>query len=168
LPCFADEATHIAAKQENYPLTKLAILRMLKIPSDITIIEGVGGWYTPINEHELMSDVVTSIKLPVILVVGLKLGCVNHSILTTLAIKEAKLPLIGNCIDPSMQAMSQNIESLKSLLPTLCLGIVPYGHKLDHLNLYVPCFQLLRYSCSCTTTGSAHVCALPVVVQLQL
>ena len=135
-------APHIAAKQENYLLTKekikLAILRMLKIPSDITLIEGVGGWYTPINEYELMSDVITSMKLPVILVVGLKLGCLNHSILTALAIKEAKLPFIGwigNCIDPNMQAMSENIESLKSLLAAPCLGIVPYGHKLDHLNL---------------------------------
>ncbi|MBA2628977.1 MAG: dethiobiotin synthase [Rickettsiaceae bacterium] len=135
-------APHIAAKQENYLLTKkkikLAILRMLKIPSDVTIIEGVGGWHTPINEHELMSDVINSMKLPVILVVGLKLGCLNHSILTALAIKEAKLPFIGwigNYIDPNMQARRENIDSLKSLLMAPCLGIVPYGHKFDQLNL---------------------------------
>jgi len=135
-------APHIAAKQENCYLTKKkieqAMLRMLSIPSDLTIIEGVGGWCTPINEDELMSDVITSMKLPVILVVGLKLGCLNHSILTAQAIKEAKLPFIGwigNCIDPSMQAMSENIETLKFLLPAPCLGIVPYGHKLGHLNL---------------------------------
>ncbi len=135
-------APHIAAKQENCYLTKKkieqAILRVLSISSNVTIIEGVGGWCTPINEDELMSDVITSMKLPVILVVGLKLGCLNHSILTALAIKEAKLPFIGwigNCIDPYMQAMSENIESLKSLIPSPCLGIVPYSNKLDHLNL---------------------------------
>ena len=135
-------APHIAAKQENYPLTKIkieqAMLRMLSIPSDVTIIEGVGGWCTPINENELMADVITSMKLPVILVVGLKLGCLNHSILTAQAIKEARLPFIGwigNCIDPNMQAISYNIESLKSLITAPCLGIVQYRHKLDHLNL---------------------------------
>jgi len=135
-------APHIAAEQENCYLTKKkikqAMLRTLGIDSDVTIIEGVGGWYTPINKKELMADLITSMKLPVILVVGLKLGCLNHSILTAQAIKEARLPFIGwigNCIDPNMQAISYNIESLKSLITAPCLGIVQYRHKLDHLNL---------------------------------
>lgn len=135
-------APHIAAEQENCYLTKKkierVILRTLGITSDVIIIEGIGGWYTPINKNELMADVVTSLKLPIILIIGLKLGCLNHSILTALAIKRTKLPFIGwigNCVDPDMQAMSDNIESLKSLISVPCLGVVPYHHKLDNLDL---------------------------------
>lgn len=84
--------------------------------ADIYVIEGAGGWHAPINYHETMENLAIKLKVPVIFVVGIKLGCLSHAILTYDAIKRSKLPIhawVANIIDPSMIAIEKNIEFLK-------------------------------------------------------
>jgi len=83
----------------------------------------------PLNDAEFFSDFAVTLSLPVILVVGLRLGCINHALLTEAAIKQAGLPLVGwvaNCIDPNMSSVAENIRTLKSTIDAPCLGVVPY------------------------------------------
>lgn len=83
----------------------------------------------PISDRELLSALPKELKLPVVLVVGMRLGCLNHAILTAEAIAKDGLRLAGwvaNCIDPNMAALEENINTLKRILPAPCLGVVPY------------------------------------------
>lgn len=101
---------------------------------DFCCVEGAGGWYVPLNEREKLSDVVVQLQLPVIVVVGMKLGCLNHALLTFEAIAQAGLPIAGwvaNCIDPNMYLLDENIESLQQMAAAPCLGIVPFMNTVD-------------------------------------
>lgn len=127
-------APHIAAAQKNHKITlhelKEKTQYALQYPADICLVEGAGGWYTPLNDEETMADYVKAIELKVILVVGIRLGCINHAILTYKAIKQHKISVAGwiaNCIDPTMQAYNENIACIKKFLPTPYLGRVDYG-----------------------------------------
>lgn len=103
-------------------------------PVDFCCVEGAGGWYVPLNEREKLSEVVEQLKLPVIVVVGMKLGCLNHALLTFEAIAKAGLPIAGwvaNCIDPNMSLLDENIASLQQMVPAPCLGIVPFMQNID-------------------------------------
>lgn len=96
--------------------------------ADFTLIEGAGGWYTPLNERELFSDVVKALSIPVILVVGMRLGCVNHALLTKQAILKEGLSVVGwvaNVVDSKMANLSENIQTLSDHLDIPLLGIVP-------------------------------------------
>ncbi len=136
-------APHIAAKRDNVNLIKNEIIQEIsksfKHPADIYVIEGVGGWNVPLNAQESMADVVTGLNLPVILVVGIKLGCLNHAILTHLAIEQRQIPIVGwmaNCIDPNMAEIEENILTLKHWLKSPCLGVLPYAKApIDYLDL---------------------------------
>ena len=112
--------------------------------ADFICIEGAGGWRLPLNPRETLADVVTELKTPVILVVGMKLGCMNHALLTCEAIVRDGLKVAGwiaNGIDPNMEAYEENIDSLKALIRAPCLGEVPYMEELtveavaEHLSL---------------------------------
>jgi len=112
--------------------------------ADFICIEGAGGWRLPLNPRETLADVVVELKLPVILVVGMKLGCINHALLTSEAIQRDGLTIAGwiaNRIDPDMDAYEENIDSLKSFIRAPCLGEVPYMENLsveavaEHLTL---------------------------------
>ncbi len=97
---------------------------------DLALIEGAGGWRVPLNEREMLSALPRELNLPVILVVGLRLGCLNHAILTTEAILKDGLRLAGwvaNRIDPDMAAVEDNIATLTSLLPAPLLGTLPWA-----------------------------------------
>jgi dethiobiotin synthetase len=97
-------------------------------------VEGVGGWEVPVNPRETMVDYAKKIDLPVIMVVGMRLGCLNHALLTARAIRQAGLPLVGwiaNCIDPHMDAAEENIQSLKDFLACPCLGVLPWQETPD-------------------------------------
>ncbi len=126
-------APHIAAAQIPINLSA-ALLKekchdALHHSADIHIIEGVGGWFNPLNETETMADFVTLMQFSTILVVGVRLGCLNHTLLTYQAIKQCKIPLLGwvaNCIDPHMIAAEENIATLRHWLKSPCLGVVPY------------------------------------------
>lgn len=127
-------APHLAANKSGITLSAKYVANKLcqsiQQHADINIIEGVGGWAVPLNDHELVADVVCSLKIPCILVVGIKLGCLNHAILTSQNMILRQVPFIGwigNCIDPDVLEIRGNIESLTASIAAPCLGIVPYG-----------------------------------------
>ena len=129
-------APHIAAKQAKIPLDKMIvknhILQSRNTNCDMHIIEGAGGWHVPLNDNELYSDAIVELNIPVIAVIGIKLGCLNHSILTINAINNSGASLVGwvaNCIDNNMLALQENIDTLKQWIAEPCLGIIPYGSK---------------------------------------
>ncbi|GLQ99525.1 dethiobiotin synthase [Dyella mobilis] len=97
---------------------------------DTVVVEGVGGWRVPLAPGLLASAIAKDWALPVVLVVGLRLGCLSHALLTAEAIVADGCRLvgwIGNQIDPQMDAIEENIGTLCELLPAPRLGILPYG-----------------------------------------
>jgi dethiobiotin synthetase len=125
-------APHIAAQLEKRILSadRLAgFCRSSLNQADLTLIEGAGGWKVPLNARETMADLARILRLPVILVVGVRLGCINHALLTAEAIRFDGLPLAGwvaNCVAAEMPAQTENIESLQQRIPAPCLGVVPW------------------------------------------
>ena len=96
--------------------------------ADLTLLEGAGGWRVPISATEYMSTLVVQLKLPVILVVGMKLGCLNHAMLTAEAIVRDGLRIAGwvaNTIDPAMQCRAENVDTLREELPFPLLADIP-------------------------------------------
>ncbi len=94
------------------------------------VVEGVGGWMVPLAPGLLASDIARQWQLPVILVVGLRLGCLSHAQLSARAITADGCRLlgwVGNGIDPSMDAIEENLATLRELLPAPCLGVLPHG-----------------------------------------
>lgn len=132
-------APHIAAEQvgKRVSVSQLAGLcrgAMLK-PADFILVEGAGGWRVPLNRQEYLSDLAVELQTPVILVVGMKLGCINHALLTAEAIRADGLRIAGwvaNRIDPNMSSFEENLSSLKALLDAPCIGVVPYLDSADH------------------------------------
>jgi dethiobiotin synthetase len=107
-----------------------AAFQNLRARYDVVVVEGVGGWRVPLAPGVLASDIPRAWSLPVVLVVGLRLGCLNHALLSAEAIEADGCRLagwIGNCIDPGMAAIEENIATLRTLLPAPCLGILPHG-----------------------------------------
>lgn len=125
-------APHIAAAKAGMRIslpTLLERFRDLHEQSDVVIVEGVGGFRVPLNDNEDTADLAVAMELPVILVVGMRLGCINHALLTAEAILQRGLVLEGwvaNCIDPRMDAFEENLLALKAYLPGDCLGVIPY------------------------------------------
>jgi dethiobiotin synthetase len=122
---------NIAAKNEQVELSINSIMKEMdklkKYNADIEIVEGVGGWDVPINEKENMSDLVKALDIPVILVVAIKLGCLNHAILTANAINQKKIKTVGwvaNCISKDELEIEENINTLKSRLNMKFLEII--------------------------------------------
>lgn len=128
-------APSIAAAASHVVLSAEKIITYIKnaiqnCSADVMLIEGIGGWQVPLNSKETMADVVIGLGLPVILVVGMRLGCINHAILTHNAIQVAGVPAVGwiaNCIDPNMHYIPETIETLKTYLTMPCLGMVTNG-----------------------------------------
>ena len=126
-------APHIAAEQvgRRVSVAQLAGLcrGAMMQSADFVLIEGAGGWRVPLNGRELLSGLAVELQAPVVLVVGMKLGCISHALLTADAIKADGLRLAGwvaNRIDPDMSCFEENVSTLKALLPAPCLGVVPY------------------------------------------
>jgi dethiobiotin synthetase len=106
----------------------------LKELAEIVLIEGAGGWYAPLNEHEDISDLVKALALPVIIVVAIRLGCINHAKLTWQAIQRSGIPCAGwiaVCIDPDMLSRDENIHTIKTALKVPLLGVLPYMVRAD-------------------------------------
>ncbi len=142
-------APHIAAIKANQILSKIQLVNLIQSHClthvDVNIIEGVGGWSVPLNDHECFSDVIQQLQIPVILVIALKLGCLNHAILTQQAIQNANIPMIGwiaNCCDPSMLALDENIETLQQWMNSSCLGVIPFQPK-HHASYYINAKKLM-------------------------
>ncbi len=132
--CFADPISpHWAAAKAGMiiDIPRLAIHIHAKARgADFTIVEGVGGWYAPLTENETAADLAQALGLPVILVVGLRVGCLNHALLTADAIVSSGALLagwIGNVIDPDYGNVAETEAYLTPRLGAPYLGIVPYG-----------------------------------------
>ncbi|WP_039915300.1 dethiobiotin synthase [Cellvibrio mixtus] len=124
-------APHIAAAQEKRVLSADRIAGFCRgslQQAEFTLIEGAGGWRVPLNPRETMADLAMILQLPVLLVVGVRLGCINHALLTAEAIRNDGLQLAGwvaNCVDADMPVLQENIESLAARIPAPCMGVVP-------------------------------------------
>src|SRR5690554_6481361 len=126
-------APHLAAKEAGIELSVSDLYSAAQIilqeQADLTLIEGAGGWRVPLSNQAFLSDLAIALKLPVILVVGIKLGCINHAVLTAEAIINDGLKLAGwvaNGVDANCSHLEDNLASLKQLMPAPCLGEVPY------------------------------------------
>ncbi|UCH47763.1 MAG: dethiobiotin synthase [Betaproteobacteria bacterium] len=127
-------APHIAAEETNTRIDADRIVdcfRQLSAMADIVVVEGVGGFRVPLSDDLDTTDLASNLGLPVVLVVGLRLGCINHALLTAEAIRARGLTCIGwvaNQIDPQMERLKQNIAALDSLLE------MPRLAYLEHLD----------------------------------
>lgn len=102
----------------------------LRAAHDAVVVEGVGGWRVPLAPDLFASGIPKQWGLPVILVVGLRLGCLNHALLSAEAIRADGCRLVGwiaNHVDPAMEAVEENVATLHALLPAPCLGVLPNG-----------------------------------------
>lgn len=100
-------------------------------------IEGAGGLFVPLNDNETWIDFLKITKFPVILVVGMKLGCINHALLTESVLRFHEIPCVGwiaNCIDPEILALADNIATLKTKLEVPLLAVLPFSGMLSDIN----------------------------------
>jgi dethiobiotin synthetase len=121
-------AAHAGVEIRLAPLNEA--FERLRGVHDAVLVEGVGGWLVPLSRSLMASDIARQWQLPVILVVGLRLGCLNHALLSARAIATDGCRLvgwIGNRIDPDMEAVDENVDTLRQLLPAPCLGVLPHG-----------------------------------------
>lgn len=130
-------APHIAAAQAGISMSipKLKLdFEVLANAADVVVVEGAGGFLVPLNDTEDMADLAVALGLPIVLVVGMRLGCLNHALLTAAAIEARGLRLAGwvaNSIDPQMTNFAENLDSLNQRISAPCLGIVPYSTEVD-------------------------------------
>jgi dethiobiotin synthetase len=122
---------HIVASLENHPIDFDLIkdnIKKIQSKADVVLIEGAGGYEVPIDVERRMSDLITYIDVPVILVVGVRLGCLNHTLLTYEAIKAKHNKIFGwiaNIIEEDMLCVDENINYLKEKITEPCIGVVP-------------------------------------------
>jgi len=132
-------APHIAAARAQDPIRVSALRNAYQryqrdFPADVMVIEGAGGWQLPLSDDETMPQFVAQSGAEVVLVVGLKLGCLNHALLTVNAIQAAGLKLcgwIGNRMTAAPMAYeAENIAYLKQAIGAPCLGLLPHVEAL--------------------------------------
>ena len=121
---------HIAGINNPVKLANIvAKFNALKELAEIVLVEGAGGWYAPLNDYEDISNLAKSLALPVIIVVAIRLGCINHAKLTCQAIQHSGIPCAGwiaMCVDPDMLNRDKNIHTIKTALNVPLLGVLPY------------------------------------------
>ncbi|MFN3704220.1 dethiobiotin synthase [Thermomonas sp.] len=125
-------APELAARDAGIEVTLPPILNAharLSTQADALVVEGVGGWAAPLSATLMQADLVRALQLPVVLVVGLRLGCINHALLSARAIAADGLTLagwIGSHIDPVMARVEDNIAMLRERLVAPCWGVLPH------------------------------------------
>lgn len=130
-------APHLAARHAGVSINLERILNSyheLSTQAEVVIVEGAGGFLVPLNDTQDSADLAVALELPVILVVGMRLGCLNHALLTMRAINASGLKCAGwvaNVLDPDMAALDENIKALQQRIKAPLLGIVPYGSPPD-------------------------------------
>jgi dethiobiotin synthetase len=129
-------APHIAARQTGVDIDLEVIVQaydQLAKLADVVVVEGAGGFLVPLNETADTADLAKRLNLPVIMVVGMRLGCINHALLTSEAIRSRGLTLYGwvaNCPLPEkMLFLDDNIMSLQRRIHAPLLGVIPYGKE---------------------------------------
>ena len=139
-------APHIAASEAGIEITygqlTAAYEKFAQDTLDYLVVEGAGGWKLPLGNNKYLSDWVATQQLPVILVVGLKLGCLNHALLTQESIKASGCNIVGwvaNALNGDMPYMQQNIQTLQQAIDAPLLGVLPKlknpTESLNFLNL---------------------------------
>jgi dethiobiotin synthetase len=130
-------APHLAAKAQGMTLCVKNLLRhyqsLQPLAAQFVVVEGAGGWSVPLNATETLADFAVALKLPVILVVGIRLGCINHALLTAQAIAATHLTLAGwvaNCVEPETPEQDNIIASLTTRIKSPCIGCVPFINNL--------------------------------------
>jgi dethiobiotin synthetase len=125
-------APHLAARQVAVELEVdslvAAVQQVLDLRAGFTLVEGAGGWRVPLGPTAMLSDVAIALGMPVILVVGVRLGCINHAVLTAQAIAADGLQLAGwvaNVVDADTACLADILATLDERLPAPCLGRVP-------------------------------------------
>jgi len=131
--CFEPAVSpHIAANEAKITVDSSMIrqkLARLAAQADWIVVEGAGGWLAPINESETMADLARALSLPALLVVGLKLGCLNHAQLSRRVMRLGQVPFAGwvaSAIDPQMSHREENLASLERRLGEPALAVVPH------------------------------------------
>lgn len=141
-------APHIAAAQAGKELRVSRLVGLCRgviyERADLTLIEGAGGWRVPLNNVETLADLARELNHPVIMVVGMKLGCINHALLTYEAIIRDGLTVVGwvaSAIQQDMAVFNENLATLQQRLPAPLLGVIPHlqnpspSEAAKHLNL---------------------------------
>ncbi|MBC3832174.1 dethiobiotin synthase [Undibacterium amnicola] len=130
-------APHIVAAMENVKMDVQHIAscyQQAQQLADVVLVEGVGGFCVPLDDETSTVDLAQALSLPVILVVGMRLGCINHALLTAQAIAASGLRLAGwvaNTVDPEMKFFEENVQALKQRLDAPCLGVMPRLAAID-------------------------------------
>lgn len=128
-------APHIAATQAGQAVDCAQVIRayqQLSSLADIVVVEGAGGFLVPLNEQHTLADLAVMLNIPVILVVGMRLGCINHALLTVEAIQARGLRLAGwvaNQLEPEMPVFAENLASLQQRIAAPCLGVVGWQQE---------------------------------------
>jgi dethiobiotin synthetase len=147
-PCAFEPAIapHIAAEQAGQIIDIDKIRAAAQtIDAEYLVVEGVGGWCVPLGDGRLLAELANATADEVILVVGMRLGCIKHALLTAKQVERDGLPLkgwIANHVDPDMQVQSANLETLQALMPAPFLGVLPWTDlkkKLPELKIHGSC-----------------------------
>jgi dethiobiotin synthetase len=124
---------HIAAEEAKIAINVGLIksrFEALAGSADFIVVEGAGGWYAPISRAQSMADLPKALQLPALLVVGLRLGCLNHALLSKEAIEASGVEFAGwvaNAIDPTLERAAQNLSSLERMLGSEPLAVFPFA-----------------------------------------
>jgi dethiobiotin synthetase len=106
--------------------------------ADALVVEGVGGWAAPLSASLMQADLVRALRVPALLVVGLRLGCINHALLSARAIAADGVHLAGwiaSHVDPGMERVDDNIATLRARMPAPCWGVLPHVPEADPARL---------------------------------
>jgi len=130
--CFQQPISpHLSREGQEIDMQRLLTQsNALQAEHDLVLVEGAGGWLVPLNEQMDVADLAVQLQMPVLLVVGLRLGCLNHARLTEKAILSNGVPYlgwIGSVVDPNMLALDQNIATLEQKLEGVYLGVLSNG-----------------------------------------
>ena len=134
-------APHIAAQKVGVDIDLELVARSyhtLAGMADVVVVEGAGGFFVPLNDAQTLADLAVKLNLPIILVVGMRLGCINHALLTVEAIKARGLTLAGwvaNRIDPDMPMFEENLASLRQRIEAPCLSVVGWQEEAKDFKL---------------------------------
>ena len=130
-------APELAAREAGVEVALEPILAAharLAQQADALIVEGVGGWAAPLSATLMQADLVRALQLPVLLVIGLRLGCLNHALLSARAIAADGLHLAGwiaSHVDPAMERVEDNLAMLRKRMPAMCWGVLPHAPHPD-------------------------------------
>jgi dethiobiotin synthetase len=143
----APASPHIAAAHAGAAIDLHTILTAYEAcanAADFVVVEGVGGWQVPLNETLDVADLAIALQLPVLLVVAIKLGCINHALLTAAAIARTQLPFCGwvaNLVEDDLFAREKVIQTLETRLSAPLLAVVDW-HQPNALEQATPAFAL--------------------------